>query len=449
MAADLKVINGQVVLPEGTYRMGLAISDGRFVAFGREAELPEARETIDATGLHVLPGLIDGHVHFRDPGFTYKEDFATGSTAAVCAGVTTVIDMPNTNPPTHDAATVQQKFEIAQSKSLCDFGVFAVILGTNTDKIGELAKSGIVGYKCFLGETVGNLPSPDDGQFVEALKQIAETGLRLGVHAENRQITAHLVNKLKAQGRTDPLAHAESRPACSENEAISRTIVFAKATGARVHIYHLASGEGVELIRKGREMGVDVTAETGPHYLLIDNDEWAPKLGSLLKMNPPVRTARHQALLWDGLLHGGIDCIATDHSPHQPEEKLKPNIWETIAGWPGVETAPPLMFTEVNRGKLTLNKLVQLYCENPARVWNMWPAKGCIRIGSDGDLTIVDMTRRGVIKAAKLHSKSKITPFENWDVQGMALYTIVRGHIQMKDGEPIGRIIGRPVTPIL
>ncbi len=449
MTVDMKVINGQVVLPDGTHRMGVAIDKGKFVALGLEANLPDAREIIDATGLSVLPGLIDCHVHFRDPGFTYKEDFGTGSTAAVCGGVTTVIDMPNTNPPTQDEPTVKEKLRIAESKSLCDFGVVGVIMGTNIDKVFEMAGAGIVGYKCFLGETVGNLPSPDDGQFVDALRQIAETGMRIGIHAENRQITTHLVNKLKAQGRTDPLAHAESRPAYSENEAIARCIVYAKATGAKVHIYHMATGEGVELIRKGREMGVNITAETSPHYLLIDNDEWAPKLGSLLKMNPPVRTRRHHELLWDGLLNGGVDCIATDHSPHPPHEKLKDNIWEAIAGWPGVETAPPLMFTQVNKGKLTLNKLVQLYCENPARVWNMWPTKGTIRVGSDGDLTIVDMGRKSVIRAEKLHSKSKITPFEGWETVGKAVYTIVRGTVQMKDGEPVGKVMGKPVKPVL
>ena len=449
MPVDLKVINGQVVLPEATHRMGIAIDGGRFVALGLEANLPEARQTIDAAGLHVLPGLIDGHVHFRDPGYTYKEDFGTGSMAAICGGVTTVIDMPNTNPPTQDEPTIKQKIEIASSKAYCDFGLVGVIMGTNVDKVFEMSKAGIVWYKCFLGETVGNLPSPDDGQFVDALTQIAQTGMRIGIHAENRQITTHLVNKLKAEGRTDPFAHRDSRPSYSENEAIARCIVYAKATGAKVHIYHLASGEGVEFIRKGREMGVDITAETGPHYLLIDSTEWMPKLGSLLKMNPPVRDRRHAELLWDGLLHGGVDCIATDHSPHPPHEKLKENIWEAIAGWPGVETAPPLMFTQVNRGRLSLNKLVQLYCENPARVWSMWPTKGTIRIGSDADLTIVDMARKDVIRAERLHSKSKITPFEGWETTGKTVYTIVRGSVQMKDGELVGKVMGRPVKPVL
>jgi len=449
MSVDLKVINGQVVSPDRTDRIGIAIDGGRFVALGREGDLPEARQTIDAKGLHVLPGLIDGHVHFRDPGYTYKEDFGTGSLAAISGGVTTVIDMPNTNPPTQDEATIAQKIEIASAKAYCDFGLVGVIMGTNVDKVFEMAKAGIVGYKCFLGETVGNLPSPDDGQFVDALTQIRQTGMRIGIHAENRQITAHMVQKLKAEGRTDPLAHRDSRPSYSENEAIARCIVYAKATGAKVHIYHLASGEGVELIRKGREMGVDITAETGPHYLLIDSTEWMPKLGSLLKMNPPVRDRRHAELLWDGLLHGGVDCIATDHSPHPPHEKLKDNIWEAIAGWPGVETAPALMFTQVNAGRLTLNKLVQLYCENPARVWNMWPTKGTIRIGSDADLTLVDMTRKDVIRAERLHSKSKITPFEGWQTVGKAVYTIVRGSVQMKDGEPVGPVMGRPVKPVL
>ncbi len=447
MPVDLIVTGGTIVTFQGSFAGGVAIDEGKIVAVGSSSVMPQAERTIDATGLHVLPGIIDGHVHFREPGFEYKEDLHSGSMAAAAGGVTTILDMPNVNPPTADAASFQLKLGKAKEKSIVDFGIFGVVMPTNVDKIQELAAQGAIGYKIFMGETVGNLPSPDDWELVIAFKEIAKTGLRVGVHAENRAITTHLVNQFKAEGRVDPIAHLESRPSISEAEAITRAITFTRPYGTKLHIFHMSSEEGVQIMREAKEKGVPVTAETGPHYLLVDG-QMIQKLGPLLKMNPPVRSGTHSKALWEGLKSGAVDMIATDHSPHTKEEKFRPSIWEAIAGWPGVETMVPLILDEVNNGRLTLNEMVRYMNENPARVWSMYPQKGSLAIGSDGDLTVVDLRVQSTIKAENLHSKNKLTPFDGWKVKGVPVYSIVGGRVVMEKGvvhEDAGR--GKFVTP--
>jgi len=448
MTVDLIIKNGTLVMPNYVVKATIAIDNGKIVSISSNSVTFNADKIIDATGLYILPGIIDDHVHFREPGLTYKEDFYTGSMAAACGGVTLVLDMPNVVPPTADQQTLKQKVELASRKSFVDFGFYGVILPTNIDQIEPLAEAGVIGYKVFMGLTVGGLPSPNDGELIEAFKRIANTGLRVGVHAENRQIIDYLTEKLKKEGRTDPLAHLESRPAIAEAEAIQRAILFAKQFGTKLHIFHMSSKEGVEIVRWAKQNGLNVSAETCPHYLLFDGQEGLKKLGSLLKMNPPIRTKESAEALWQGLKDGTIDVIATDHSPHTREEKLNPNIWEAIAGFPGVETLLPLMLTQVNNGKLSLTELVRLMSENPAKLWGLYPKKGTINIGSDGDLTIIDLHKEGVIESEKLHSKNKLTPFDGFKVKGMPVYTIVRGNVVMEKGEIVGEPKGMWIKPI-
>jgi allantoinase len=450
LAVDLVVEKGIIITPQGSFEGAIAIDKGKIVAVGTSTVMPQAHRSIDASGLFVLPGIIDGHVHFREPGFEYKEDLRTGSTSAAFGGVTTVFDMPNVNPPTQDAQSFDLKLEKARQKSLVDFGIFGVVLPTNIDKISELAKLGVIGYKIFMGETVGNLPSPDDWELVLAFEAIAKTGLRVGVHAENRAMTNHLVDRLKKTGRTDALAHLESRPAISEVEAITRAMTLTKPFGTKLHVFHLSSGEGAALLQEAKESGLPVTAETCPHYLLLDGKIEMQRQGPILKINPPVRTREHGAALWRGLKSGAVDMIATDHSPHTKEEKSKSNIWEEIPGWPGVETLVPLMLNEVNKGTITLNEVARYMSENPARVWSVYPTKGCLSIGSDGDLTIVDLKIEWKIRAEDLHSKNKPpTPFEGWTVKGVPVYTIVGGRVVMEKGRINEDSRGKLVSPAI
>jgi dihydroorotase len=451
----LVVKNGWVVTPRDTIKGGVAIADGKFVTIGADDTLPEGKAVIDAAGKHILPGLIDAHVHFREPGVTHKEDFATGSTAAVCGGITTVIDMPNQVPPTETAEQVLVKKRLAESKSMCDFAVLGVVHQTNADDVIPMADAGAIGYKIFFGETIGNLPFPDDGMCQEVFANITKAGVPVCVHAENRQIQHYWTNKLKAEGKNDPIFWEQSRPALCEYESVAHLIFMTEQFGTMLHIVHTSSKQATQMIRDAKARGLRVTAETAPHYLLREAKDMA-EVGPLLKMNPPIRSKDHQDALWEGLLGGAIDMIATDHSPHTMEEKgatidgkmTKPAIWDCISGFCGVETAVPLMLTQVNKGRMTLNQYVQWASENPAKVWQMYPKKGAIRIGSDGDVTIVDMNKEGTIDARKLHSKNTPTPWHGWKVKGMPVYTIVRGNVQMKDGEPVGRPIGRMQMPV-
>jgi dihydroorotase len=455
MKVDLVVKNGWVVTPRDTIKGGVAIADGKFVTIGADDTLPEGKAVIDAGGKHILPGLIDAHVHFREPGVTHKEDFATGSTAAVCGGITTVIDMPNQVPPTETAEQVLVKKRLAESKSMCDFAVLGVVHQTNAGDVIPMADAGAIGYKIFFGETIGNLPFPDDGMCQEVFANITKAGVPVCVHAENRQIQHYWTNKLKAEGKNDPIFWEQSRPALCEYESVAHLIFMTEQFGTMLHIVHTSSKQATQMIRDAKARGLRVTAETAPHYLLREAKDMA-EVGPLLKMNPPIRSKDHQDALWEGLLGGAIDMIATDHSPHTMEEKgatidgkmTKPAIWDCISGFCGVETAVPLMLTQVNKGRMTLNQYVQWASENPAKVWQMYPKKGAIRIGSDGDVTIVDMNKEGTIDARKLHSKNTPTPWHGWKVKGMPVYTIVRGNVQMKDGEPVGRPIGRMQMPV-
>ncbi len=452
MPVDLIVKGGTIVTPLAHRRGHVLIHNGKIVEIMVGDVLPQSREVIDATGLHVLPGLIDPHVHFRAPGLEHKEDFETGSQAAACGGITTVLDMPNTVPPTSTIEGFEAKAACAQGRSYVDYGLYAVIVEGNLDQVLPLADAGVVGYKIFLGETVGKLPAPSDGEIIDTWRVMARTGLRCGVHAEDNGIILYLRKKLQAQGRKDPLAHVESRPSVAEAEAISRAILFAREAGSRLAILHMSAAEGVELVRRAKESGVDVIAETAPHYLLLEAEDMVQMgLGTLMKMNPPIRARAHGEALWRGLLDGTIDVIGTDHSPHTPEEKLAAapmgDIWQAMAGMVGVETGVPLMLTQVNAGRLSLTRYVEVAAEGPARAWNLWPRKGNLGRGADGDLTIVDLGREGVIDRSKLHSKSKVTPFHGFRVKGLPVYTIVRGHMVMKHGELYGNPIGQLLRP--
>lgn len=446
-SVDLVIRGGTVVTPEGRVQGGLAVDAGVIVAVAADEALPAAREVIDARGQYLLPGVIDSHVHFREPGLEYKEDWQSGTAAAACGGVTTVLEMPNTRPPTATVEALQLKQRCAARGARVDYGIYGLLAQDNAGDLAGLAEHGVIGFKCYMGETVGAIPAPDDGVMLEEFETAARLGLRVAVHAENNGIMQRIISRLKAAGRTDPLAHVDSRPEICAVEAVSRAILFAEWTGARLHICHESCKDVLPIVRAARQRGVDVTVETCPHYLLLTSEAMS-RLGSVLRMNPPVRAAGHDEALWAGLLDGTIDMMSTDHSPHSIEEKTRPDIWHAVSGFPGVETAVPLMLTEVNRGRLGLERYVQVSSANPARAWGLYPRKGALQVGSDADVIVVDMEREGKIRGAELHSKSKITPFEGVTTRGRPVCTIVRGRVVMREGELVGEPgWGRPLTP--
>jgi dihydroorotase (multifunctional complex type) len=444
--ADLVIKNGTVVTPQGSFEGGIGIENGKIVAVGSNPVLPEARETLDAKGLHILPGVIDDHVHFREPGMTYKEDFESGSRAAAFGGVTTIFDMPNTAPPLTEVKNLNEKVNLAKGRSYVDFSFYAAVTDSNVDQLKLLGEAGIGGFKVFMGETTGYIRCPNDGLIYEAFQRIRETGRRVGAHAENDAILQHIKARLVAQGRKDPIAHLESRPSFAEAEAISRAILLSEAAGNPFHVFHLSTREGLGLVREARQRGLPVTAEVLVSHLLFDESDYE-RVGNLIRLNPPIRTREHQQALWEGLHRGWIDNIATDHAPHSFQEKTAESVWDTACGFIGVETALPLMLTEVNRGRLTIEQYVRLVSENPARVWGIYPRKGAIRIGSDADFVLVDLKADGKIEASKLHNKNTLTPYEGRLVKGLPRYTILRGKIIMAEGELTGPPSGDWVRP--
>ena len=445
---DLVVRGGTLVTPRATYGADLAVNEEKIAAVAAPGTFDAAAavRTLDARGRYVLPGVIDEHVHFREPGLEYKEDFGSGSRAAVMGGVTTVLDMPNTLPPTSTAELVLHKRALAETKAYCDFGLYGLLVQDSVEHLEPMAEAGVVGFKCFLGKSTGDIGPPDDGRLVEALGIIAGLGLRCGFHAENDQILQHRVRELQASGRTDALAHFDSRPVVAEVEAIQRAALFAATTGARIHIFHLSSAPGLATIEEWRRKGVDITCETTPQHCFLTAEQMQT-LGAVLRINPPVRAGGHGAALLDGLAGGRINAIATDHSPHLRSEKLHSDIWQAVSGFAGVEISLRLFLTyAVRAGRLSLQELVRVTSEEPARAWGLYPRKGCLAVGSDADLTVVDLEVEDVVEEQRLHGKNNLTPFEGHRTVGAAVSTVVRGQLVMKAGELLGEPRGRMVT---
>jgi dihydroorotase len=430
---DMVIRGGQVVSPERIVAASVAIEGGVVVAVGHDDVMPAGREEVRADGLYLLPGAIDSHVHFRDPGYPHKEIWQSGSAAAACGGVTTVFDMPNTHPPTGTVDALRLKLKAAE-RSYVDFGIHALLGDDTVGHLEDLLDAGATSFKAFVGNTFGNLPSPTDGALLEGFEKLAPLGVRTVVHAENSSILARRQQRMEAAGRIDAMAHLASRPAVAEIEAIGRVLTLAEWTGVRVHIAHHSAADSLFLIRAAKQRGVDVTVETCPQYLLLNTKDML-RLGGIMRLNPPIREARHNQPLWDALMDGTIDMIATDHAPHTPEEKTRESIWACDCGFPGVETQMPLMLTEVNRGRASLMDYVRWSSVAPARAWGLYGTKGVIASGAHADIAIVDMARNGTLSQSRLQSISKISPWHGRAVQGYPLHTLLRGRFVMRDGK--------------
>ncbi len=432
ITADLVIANGTVVSPDAARPASVAIKDGAVIAVGTAEAMPPAKETLDASDLYVLPGAIDVHVHFRDPGYPHKEDFSTGTAGAAFGGVTTVFDMPNTVPPTGTGKILAEKHAMAAAAAHVDFGLYG-LLGENTiEHVGNLVAGGVIGFKLYMGNTFGNIPSPSTGAMLEGFEVVAATGKRISLHAETASIMARREARMTAAGRRDPLAHLAARPAVVAVEAVARAAILAEWTGARIHILHISSADELRPLAEAKARGVDITGETCPHYLMLSSDDYA-RFAGIIRVNPPVRETHHQAPLWHALANGTIDMIATDHAPHAPEEKTRNDIWSVDCGFPGVETQMPLMLTEVARGRFSICDYVRWSAANPAKIWGLYPKKGVIAPGADADIAVVDLRRNWAIDDAKIQSRSKITPWHGRGVTGLPLHTLVRGRFVMRD----------------
>ena len=439
MTVDMVIRDGRIYTPQGFYDGDIVVEDGKIQSLTKSSLSIQADKVLDARGNLVLPGMIDMHVHFRDPGFPDREDFQSGTSAAAAGGVTTVADMPNTVPSVTSVEALREKVEIADRKALIDFALIAGAGELSADMLVSLAKGGVVGYKTFMIARFKELAA-SDGQMLDNFETIAETGLPCMIHAENEDIVSRGIEKAKALGRVDPIAHSEFRPPIAEVEATARTIMLAGETDVHLHICHMSTKGAAKVLGWAKKRRRKVTGETSANYLLL-NSEVMKKVGPYAKIDPPLRSPQDQEALWEALNGGVIDVIASDHAPYPKEDKEKgwQNIYDAPSGGTGVETTLPLMLDCVNRGLITLERLVETFAVNPAKIMGLYPRKGVLAPGSDADIIIVDPMSQFVIKGEKLHSKQKITALEGYGGKGRPLTTIVRGKVIMEGGEVVGK----------
>lgn len=458
MKWDHVIKNGTIVNPQESYKAHVYIKDGRIWAVTSEDLGGEALEYTDAEGLYILPGLIDTHVHSRDGGAEYKEDFYHSTQAAAAGGITTVFDMPNVVPAIYNVENLKKQIENLTPKAHVDFAIWGLCLGDlNNKDIQELSQAGVAAFKFFWGYAINSrtyqliynydssmkdvIPPLGDGDVYKIFKEVAKTGKIIAIHAENASLIDSFTKEVMKTDDRSYEALLRCRPNIVEETVIQTAISFSKNTNARLHILHMSTKEGVDLVKQAKEKGYKVTSETCPHYLFLDNKSY-DKIGPIIKGYPPVKYKEDQDKLWEGIYDNVINLICSDHAPHTEEEK-KGDLWSIPAGMCGVETMVPLMLDAVNKGKITLNKLVSLLSEEPAKLYGIYPKKGSLQSGTDADITIVDMNKKFVIKKDKLHSKSKVTAFDGFQVQGVPVKTIVRGKTIMKDGEIVSKPEGR------
>ncbi|HUP60774.1 MAG TPA: dihydroorotase [Thermoanaerobaculia bacterium] len=443
---DLVVTNGTLVDVFGEYpNTSVAIDRGRFVAVGSADIMPPAQRTIDATGCYLLPGVIDAHVHFREPGLAYKEGYPAGSAAAALGGVTCVFDMPNTEPPTNTAQRVREKIDLVQGRSWVDYAFYGLLSQGDSRHLAAMAAAGVIGIKTFLGQSETGLGCPlppNDGELLDAMQILAGLGVRLAVHAENHQIMQHRIADLKLNNVEGLAAHRDSRPSLVEAEAIARIGIFAEHTRCPVHIVHVSSQAGLEQVRRARQHGVDISAETCPHYLLFPNGTDASERVRL-RVNPPIRGESDRDALIQALRSDGLQFVASDHAPHADTEKCGGSIWQVRAGLIGVQHLLQLLWSHRTELGLTLSQIVRLTSFGPARTWRVWPGKGSITPDADGDLVIVDPDREWTIAAASIQSLHPQSPYLGWQGKGMPIWTVVRGNIVAEEGKLVGSPCGR------
>ena len=448
-AYDLIVRGGNVVgvgLPAGDpARADVAVADGRIVAVGFDLE-GSAREEIDATGLHVLPGAIDAHVHFNEPGRTDWEGFAAGTRALAAGGATAYAEMPlNAHPPTLDAQSFDVKLAAAKAFSLVDFALWGGLVPGNVDRLEELAERGILGFKAFMSNSgIDDFEAADDLTLYEGMRRSAELDLPVLVHAESDQITGGLARRAVAEGRNRASDYLASRPVVAELEAIERAILLAEETGCSLHVVHVSTGRGVALVAAARARGADITCETCAHYLVLTGDD-VEELGAAAKCAPPLRPRRDLKALWEQVFDGNVEFVTSDHSPSPPEMKGGDDFFRAWGGISGCQNMLNVMLDEGHHERgLPLERVAALTSGNVADRFR-FSGKGRLEIGADADLALVDLDSSFTLRAEDLFYRHKISPYVGRTFRGNVARTIVRGVTVFRGGrivsEPVGQLI--------
>lgn len=450
MSFDTIIKNGLVILNSGEVKTDVAIKNGKIAAIG--SDLGEAKEIIDATGLVVSPGMVDAHVHITDPGGGYRdhwEGYVSGTRSCAKGGVTSFMEMPlNQIPATFDGESLEIKFEAGKDKLYSDVASFGGLVPYNLDGgIQELNDGGVAAFKCFMAtcgdrSIDGDFMNVDDYSLYEGMKQIAKTGKVLAIHAENAAITDRLGEIAYANGETTLKAYVETRPVFTEVEPIQRAILFAKETGCRIHICHIACPEGVAEVVKARQEGVDVTCETCTHYLYFVTDE-LDAIGPVVKCSPPIRDEEAQNGLWEYVMNGGISFVTSDHSPCTPDLKDKENAFDAWGGISGVQNNVDILFDEgVQKRGMSLPQFADIIATNPAKRFDL-DGKGEIKVGKDADFVLIKPNSPYTLEAEDLEYKNKISPYIGRTIGAQVDRTILRGQtIYEKDQGVLGDAIG-------
>jgi dihydroorotase len=430
---DLVLKGATIVNHAGESVADLAIGDGRIAALG-DIAASSAGRAIDARGLHILPGVIDSQVHFREPGLEHKEDLASGSRAAVLGGVTAVFEMPNTKPATTTAEALTDKVVRARNRMHCDFAFFVGATKQNIDELPTLERlEGSAGIKIFAGSSTGDLLVDDEDSLSRILGKISR---RASFHSESEM---RLQERAGVKRAGDVSSHSEWRDAEAALASTEMLLRLARQAGKRIHILHVSTAAEMQLLALNKDIA---TVEVTPQHLTLIAREAYASIGSRAQMNPPLRDKSHQDVLWWGLDQGVVDVLGSDHAPHTLEEK-EAAYPASPSGMPGVQTLVPVMLDHVNKGRLTLARFVDLTSAGPQRIFGI-AGKGRIAVGYDADLTIVDLKLQKTITDDWIASKCGWTPFAGRNVQGWPVGTILRGNIAMWDGE-LGQPSGAPV----
>jgi dihydropyrimidinase len=447
MSKTLLIKGGQVVFPDGVLAADIAVEDGIISAVGAPGSLPPAGNAIDAGGLHVFPGIIDPHVHLQTFADPFDVNVLTETRNAAIGGVTTMIPMLLNR---EDASLSFLEYfpwarQAVEEKSIID-SAFSAVIGT-TKQIEELPQfaneCGVCTYKFYMAYTqdeasVFGIIAVDDAQFLHGLETVRDIGApaRAMVHAENMSIIHNLKAKYIADGRRDLRAWTDARPDVAEEEATRRAIWYTKETRSRLYIVHMTIGRGVEWVRQAQAEGVDVIAETCPHYLVLTKDD-DDKVGRLAKVNPPLRDAKSAERLWGGLRDGTVTCLGSDHSTVvKKADKMKESIWDAVPGFPGMGMLLPIMLSEgYHKGHISLEQLARVLCRNNAEVYGIYPKKGAIRVGSDADFALVDLEEEREVTPEYMQSAADWGLYDGWNLKGWPVMTIVRGEVVMDRGK--------------
>ena len=431
---ELLLKGGTVVNHDGKINVDVGISGGRIAALG-QLNGSQADQVVDCTGLHILPGVIDTQVHFREPGAEHKEDLETGSRGAVMGGVTAVFEMPNTWPTTVTPEALADKVSRAHHRMYCDFAFYVGGTRENIDELPMLEKlPGAAGIKVFLGSSTGDLLIDDAKVLGELLKKLNR---RAAFHSEDE---GRLRERMDVRRVDDPTSHPEWRDVEAAMLSTRRLVRLAHEANAQIHVLHVSTAEEMEFLRDHKDIA---SVEVTPQHLTLAGPDIYHEIGTRAQMNPPLRDARHRDGLWAGLTSGVVDVLGSDHAPHTLEEKSA-SYPATPSGMPGVQTLVPIMLDHVNAGKLSLERFVDLMSHGPQRLFGL-QGKGRLAVGYDADITVVDLKREMTLSDAQMESRSKWTPYDGRIVRGCPVGTIIRGNRVMWDGEILGAAQGEAV----